>query len=180
MSSGDFRKDLEIDPIALDIAIIEQPQLFYRYSKMLADAEKEVKQTHERLKVKRSELIKEANEDPDGCLGTGVKPTAAPVEAYYRNHQEHKDAKTALIDAEHERDLLNACVFSIRQRKDTLQGLIQLAIMGYFSTPKDPRNLAIELDKRKGTRGAIRESLKKGKEDAPEPTPSRTRRRNRS
>jgi hypothetical protein len=71
MKDTDYEKDCYIDPSQLDIAALEQTNLTMRYSKEAAYYERKAKQAHEAVKTLRSQLIKEANKDPDACLGKG-------------------------------------------------------------------------------------------------------------
>ena len=92
-----YEKDLKIDVDALDVEWADHAELSLQYGKHYANCMKELEEAEEDIKITRSELIKKANEDPEGCLGDDIKPTAPNVEAYYRNHRRHKKAKTRII-----------------------------------------------------------------------------------
>jgi len=91
------------------------------------------KQTAETVKIVRSELVLEANT-------ALTKPTGPNVEAYYRNHSKHKNAKEEQIQAEYERDLMFAAKSAIYMKKATLENLTRLAALGWFSAPISPRS----------------------------------------
>lgn len=149
----DYEKDLAIDPDQLDIAALEQTNLAMRYSKEAAHYERVAKKAHERVKTLRSQLIKEANEDPDEVLGKGIKATGPNVEAYYRDHPEYKQAKIALIESEYDRDLATEAAKHISfQRKNMIEVLAQLLQAEYFAGPSIPRNLSQEFSKRRKER----------------------------
>lgn len=136
-----FEDDLRIDHNALDIEWINQPNLLMKYSEELAYAEKKVSKLHEELKVVRSELIKEANDDPEVVLGAGKKAKDSLVEAYYRAHPRHRRIKTEMIDAEFEKAILYSAVVSLQHRKIALENLVRMHGQQYFAGPQAPRDL---------------------------------------
>jgi hypothetical protein len=153
-----YEEDIKIDPLALDVEWLQQPQKFIMYARQAAEADRRVKRLHERLKTIRSDLIYEVNTEPNRCLGMGVKPKDSLIEAYYRRHDRYKKAKNELHDAELERDLLQAAVSAFHQRKMALENLVKLAGQQYFSTPTVPRDLKEEVESR-----ALGDTVKTGR-----------------
>ena len=146
----DFEHDLKIDPDELDIAALEQTNLAMKYSREAAHYERVAKKAHEKVKTLRAELTRDANEDPDGCLGKGTKPTGPNVEAYYRTHDTYKKAKEDLIEAEYNRDLVKAAADHISfQRSKMITVLAQLLNAEYFAAPAIARDLKKEWNKNK-------------------------------
>lgn len=137
----DPETELTIDPAQLDVEWFRQPDLFLRYARAAAEAEKVAKEAHETVKIVRSELIKKANTAPDNCLGEKVKATAGNVEAYYREHPDHIAAKEAQISAEFDRDIMQAAKSAIYMKKTTLENLVRLAVQGWFAAPVTPHTL---------------------------------------
>jgi len=141
----DYELDMQIDPNTLDIEWIEQTSLAMKYGKEFVEAKKVAAQAHENVKVTRARLIKRANKKPDKCLGEGIKPTDAKVEAYYRNHEDHKTAKQELIEAQYEMDLIEIAKNEISfTRKAALENLVKLYTSNYFAGPELPRDLNTE------------------------------------
>ena len=140
----EYEEDLEIDPDALDVEWMNQPGVFMKYCRAAREADRKAKRAHENLKTVRSECVKKANDDPDRWLGSGTKPTAPNVEAFYRTDKGYIEAKTAFIEAEHERDVLNDAVFAFQQRKMALENLVRLIGLDYFKSPVEPRDLKAE------------------------------------
>lgn len=132
--------DLPIDVSQLDVEWLSQDTVFRKYGNALADAQKRVKQASEKVKTTRSELILEANEDPS-CMGDNVKPTGPNIEAYYRQDKNYKEAKQEFIEAEYERDILDTAKSSAFGRSFALQELTKLALMGWFASPTEPKEL---------------------------------------
>jgi len=138
----DFDNDMSIDPDELDIAILEQANLASKYGRNLANCEKIAKQAAEKIKTVRANLSVECNQDPDSCLGKGNKATAVNVEAYYRSHSDHIEAKQEWIEAEANKEWAKIAYDAIAyQRKKSLELLVQLLQMEYFAGPSMPKNL---------------------------------------
>ena len=145
----DFQADLAINPDELDIAALEQSNLAMKYSREAAHYDRLAKKANEKVKTLRSQLVKEANADPDGCLGKGNKATAGNVEAYYRDHPDYIKAKNAMIDAEYQRDLVKAAADHVAfQRSKMIQVLSSLLNAEYFAAPGFARDLKKEWEGR--------------------------------
>jgi hypothetical protein len=139
-----YEKDSTIDPSALDVEWIEQPNLARKYGKHYAECVRTLAQAEESVKIIRSELIAEANTNPRKCCGK-EKPNAADIEAYYRNSDLHKAAKTAWIDAEYELNMAEAAKTAITYgKKSALENLVKLHGQSYFAGPSVPRDLSKE------------------------------------
>jgi hypothetical protein len=135
MSEYNFENDLAIDPHQLDEEWLEQPGKYMKYSELLADAERHMKKCHEKVKVIRSQLIRE-------CKENNPKATAQIIEGYYREHKDHKTAKEEMIDAEYQVSMLTNAVYAFTHRRKSLENLVQLYTSNYFSAPREPRNLS--------------------------------------
>ena len=105
---------------------------------------------HEHVAL-RLRLVLEAGEDKS-------LKNAQAVEAYYRNHDDHIQAKQEMIEAEYQANIAGAACFAMRQKKDMLENLSRLALADYFARPTEPRDLPGEAEKRKeGRQTAVRE-----------------------
>lgn len=150
MEEYDFESDITINPDELDIAALEQSNLAMKYSRLTADAERAAKKAHEKVKVLRSQLVKDVSNDPERLLGKGQKATGVLIEAYYRDHPDYKAAKKELVEAEYQRDIMKAASDHVAfQRKKMIEILAQLLQAEYFSSPSVPRDLSTEWKKRK-------------------------------
>ena len=143
----DYAKDMIIDPEALDIENLTQADLEREYIEQLSDLRKEKEYAHEEVKTVRSELIRDAFEDPEKCCNKvdGKPPTAPQVEAYYRTHEKYKNAKQELIEAEDAylvaQDMKDNIHFT---RSKAIDNLVRLHAQSYFEGPTVPRNLLDE------------------------------------
>jgi len=135
-----YEDDLAIDPDDLVEEWLKHPSMYFQYSELLSIAKRKMAIAHERIKVVRSELIKKAHKHPKKHL-KGMKLTAPVVEAYYRDHEDHKEAKEDLINAEFDVSILEAAVWSFSHRKKALENLVQLLSLRYFAGPTSPQEV---------------------------------------
>lgn len=149
-----FEQDIEIDETALDVELLRQATLFYKYSRHEAEKKKELALAHERIKTIRSELIREAGADKT------IK-NATQLEAFYRNDPGYQEAKQMHIDAEYEANMASTAVWAFSQRKVSLENLVKLAMADYFARPTEPRDLKEEVDKVKEREQATTETRKR-------------------
>jgi hypothetical protein len=157
----DYTADMQIDETALDVEWLEQPNLAMKYGKIYAKARKELTLAEENIKVIRAELIAKANDDPDTCLGAGVKPTGPNIEAYYRNHRKHKAAKDAWVEAQYNCNMAEIAKNEIGfTRKAALEALVTLHGQQYFAGPVFPRNLTKERQEREENKKQSNSSVK--------------------
>ena len=85
-----YAVDTAIDPDDLVEEWLGLSSMFFNYQKQLAKDEERVKEVWEDLKVTRSRLVREIKED-------NSKITAIELEAKYREHQGHQEAKKKLL-----------------------------------------------------------------------------------
>jgi len=150
-----YEKDMRIDETALDIEWLDQVELAMKYGKLYSQCKKELEEAEEEIKVIRSELIKEANEDPDKYLGDGTKPTGPNVEAYYRTHKRHKDIKQEIIDLQYEVNMAEIAKNEVSfTRKAALENLVTLHGQQYFAGPRVPRAITSEREKKEQQKNA--------------------------
>ena len=156
-----YEKDIKIDPDSLDVEWLGQALLAMKYGRNYAESKKELANAVESIKVVRSELIKEANENPEGCCDK-ERPNAGDIEAYYRNHRRHKDAKEKIINLQYEMDMAEIAKNEVSfTRKTALENLVKLHGQQYFAGPKVPRDLSWEVKERqkrsdKGVAGKLK------------------------
>jgi len=161
MSELDYEKDIEIDESALDVEWLDQANLALRYGRHYVALRRQVQLAEERVKTIRSDLIAEANEDPEGKLGKS-KPNASDIEAYYRRSEVYRKAKTDLIDKEYELGYAEIAKNEISfTRKAALENLVTLHGQQYFAGPRIPRNLSKEWENRKRQKG-VDEKIARG------------------
>lgn len=139
MDDLNFENDIAIDLDRLHEEWQTHAQLRYKYAKHISYLEKVVKKAHEKVKVVRSQLTRDAMKDSKGCCGIDKAPTAPLIEAYYRTHPEHEAAKTELIDAEYNLSMAWNSVKAFDDRKNSLENEVKLWTRNYFATPTEER-----------------------------------------
>lgn len=147
-----YKEDLKINKLALDDEWQRQSLLSMKYVKIHARAVNRVQKAEEALKIVKSELIAYAWEHPTDALGDNIKPTQQTVEAFFRKHDAHKEAKQELIDATFEANIAEGALKEISiTRKAALAHLTSLHISNYYSdyTPQSDFNQKIKLKRKK-------------------------------
>jgi hypothetical protein len=123
---------------------LEQAELATSYGRHVAELRREVNRLEEQKKITRSELIQEANEDPQGTIGKD-KPNAADIEAYYRRSKKYQEVVDDLNEAQYELELAEVAKNEIAfTRKAALENLVRLHGQQYFAGPSVPRDLSKE------------------------------------
>lgn len=142
--SLDYENDVKIDEEALDVEWIEQPELAHKYAKEVARLQNEVAVLDEKKKIKRSELIDQANRDPKNTIGKD-KPNASDIEAFYRRDEEYQEIVEELLNKQKELNFAEAAKNEICfTRKQALENLVKLHGMSYFAGPQVPRDITQE------------------------------------
>ena len=150
----------EIDKTRLDEAWIEQPKLAETYLKKYAQAKLDLEYAKTALDVKEAELSKKIRNNPDRYDIGKVTEKAISEELTIRLAKT-VEAK-ALIQTKFEVDMIWAAVTRTEHRKRALQDLVQMWSMGYFSDPKEPRNIDREAMTNMKEKAAIRKTRMKG------------------
>jgi len=164
---SEFEMDREFDMYNLHREYNIQPRLYGKWSTRKAEASKIKFVTEEALKVIRTEAKRNIEEKraeidleirrnwdnkthPIGKFFRGIKPTESAISNYiildegFKKVQDDeakkiKDQVDALADAIENYEYLDGAVFAMTQRKNSIEGEINLWINGYYSDPKIPK-----------------------------------------
>lgn len=148
-----YENDMYIDENALEQEWLDQAELALKYGRHWAKCIKRLTLAEENVKLVRSELIKEAHENPEKYLGEGINPTGPVVEAYYRNHKLHKEAKQEIVEAQFKANVADIAKNEISfTRKAALENLVRLHGQEYFAGPSMPKNISEEREARQARR----------------------------
>jgi hypothetical protein len=129
----DFDKDTKVDPNKLHEECFNYARMSWKYGEAVTEAKRDKDYAHEKVKVIRSRLIRDARSDPESC-GLGKSPKNDEIEAYYRTHQDHIDAKDEFIEAEYRHSILSVGANAIQFSKSTsIEGAIRLWEREYFT-----------------------------------------------
>lgn len=127
--------DLFIDKNRLDKEWTGQPQLYLKYAMASAHFNKMAALAESEVKVILANLETDAAEDPDACLGRGIKATNERCKNYALMHPEYEKARYQAAQAKYQADMALSAVFACNQRKDALEQLVRLQGMELNSSP---------------------------------------------
>ena len=132
----DFDNDVAIDLDDLHMEWATHAQVRRKYSDEVSHLERVAKKAHEKVKVTRSRLIREAKENKE------LKLTSDALrEGYYREHKDHKKDKDDQIDAEYELAMAWNALKAMDDRKPALENEVKLWTRNYFATPREERTV---------------------------------------
>ncbi len=135
----DFVKDLQIDPEQLDVACIEQADLYFRYAEQSVEARANYEDLKFELEVLTAKLSGEIRTDPDR-FGLS-KPTEGAISAVLTCHPKYQEATKNLLAARRQSEMAQKQEGAFEQRKRMLENLIALHGQQYFAGPTMPRSL---------------------------------------
>ena len=136
-----------IEESALDIEWLNQPSLFLKYARQLAQSEKYMDESKENLDLCKAKIDFEIRENPEEFyLGKLTEPLILNT---IIQQEEYKNKSNNYIEAKHEVKLLVQIVKALDQRKNALENLVRLHGQSYFSGPSEPRDLIREANKNK-------------------------------
>jgi hypothetical protein len=142
MEGLDYERDTAIDPNALDVEWVQQPELMRRYTVHAANMKKEADDAKERLDVIRARLDMEIRVNP-GQFGL-EKVTEGAINATILLQAEYQKQSEVLAEARYEYDIAMAAVRALDQKKTALENLVRLLTASYFAGPQAPRDLSRE------------------------------------
>lgn len=131
----DIEADLEIDKYRLDKEWLNQPQLYIKYAMAAAYFNKAAALAEAEVKIVQANLETDAAEDPDACLGRGVKASNERCKNYALMHPDYEKARHQAAQAKYQADMALSAVFACNQRKDALEQLVRLQGMEFNSAP---------------------------------------------
>lgn len=152
----DYHRDIKIDPDALDVEWLDQSDLMMSYSLACDEAGKErdatkllMDKASENIKEVKSLVLLEVRRSPQDFDVDKVTESsaAAAVEIDERVAKAKRDYYTACEkynEAKHRFNNLYSAVKGFEHRKASLEALIRLLGMNYFSAPQVDRNLGQE------------------------------------
>ena len=134
-----YEEDIRIDPTALDVEWLEQPELMRKYAVHAAEMEKLRDAAKERLDVGKARIEMEIRNDPKKF---GLeKVTEGSVQSTILLQDEYRQLVQEYNNSKYEYGVAVAAVRAVDQRKTALENLVKLLTTSYFAGPKAPRDL---------------------------------------
>jgi len=133
---AEYNDDLKIDFAQLDINWRDHSTNYMKWSEKWVNAVSERDRIKEALDVLKAELDRKYRYELQ--LTESKKPTEASITAMIIADENYKLTQQALIDANEAVNILASAKVAFDHRKKALEGLTQLWVSGYWSTPKIP------------------------------------------
>lgn len=146
---------IDIDSTSLDREWVKQPRLYFKYSQMLADANRDFDSAKAELDVVRAELDTSIRSDPERY---GLeKVTENSIASCIPIQDEYQEAMRRLVKARHARDVVQAAVNALDHKKKALEKLVDLHLSSYYATPRASSNSreAVEDIERRSVRRSL-------------------------
>jgi hypothetical protein len=135
-----------IDKYRLDDEWIKQPDLYWKFSKLLAKHRKELAEKENEAKLIRAQLFRRIRENPQDYFVVG-KATNDAIENMIIEQPKYQKAQREIIMAQYKVDLLFGIEKKLTQRKEAIQDLIKLQGRDYFSQPSIEVNNSEEMER---------------------------------
>ncbi len=140
-----FQSHIKINPEALDVEWLQQPQLFALYSEMEADAKAHIDSLKLDIDIYKADLDLDIRRDPEKF---GLeKTTEATILNAVTADKGLARLSHKLNRARHEASIFQAAVRALDHRKAALENLVRLHGSQWFAGPSAPRDLPHEVDR---------------------------------
>jgi len=141
----DYEKDIKIDEDSLDLEWLDQPALFMKYARHLAQARRTQDEAKQEIDVVSADIDRQIREKPEDF--DIVKVTEGAIKSALLTEPDYQIAYKKYLDAKYEADMASNAVQAFNQRKDALENLVRLHGQQYFAGPRLPRDLSDERKK---------------------------------
>lgn len=168
-----FERDTSIDPDSLDVECIEIAQTTMDYCTVARQAAEErdnlrlhVDVTKDELDRVKAQVALEVRDDPDAfdlnkVTEEAIKSVVANDKRVLEAQEEHYQAWRDYNDAKYFQGLIQDAVTCMQVKKDTLEKLIRLHAMGYFSSPKVAQELTTNAYAKRAKRERAKDIVRK-------------------
>lgn len=161
----DYEGDLSIDPNALDKEWLRQSSLMGKYCRLSVELRRQTDSAKETLDVVRAGLDREIRKHPEKYELEKVTDTS--VGATILVQESYTEANGKYLQAKYEQEMVQNAVRAIEHKKDSLEALVRLLGMSYFSAPKSPLDINRDWERESTTKSfnrRIGEKLNKKRE----------------
>jgi len=139
MDTNEFANDKAIDPSQLDVAAIQQADLFFKWASRAVDARAEMDAAKIKVELVEASLSIECRRHPEDF--DIAKTTEVSIAAAVKNHRKYTRAVDRYLDARKASMILDKAVEAMEQRKRMLEILVTLHGQSYFAGPSVPHNI---------------------------------------
>lgn len=132
-NSLDFERDLAISVDSLDQHLLDQAELYGKWSKYAAEAARDVNMAKMNMKEIEAKIAMKVRKNPE-LYGFEKRATDAGVESIVQTSPEYRGAYLEWVNATHKFDILDSAKWSISARGHSLSELVKLWMNNYMST----------------------------------------------
>jgi len=129
-----YENDCMIDEDQLDKEWMKQPNLYRKYSTMLAETDADRRDQKEKIDYTKAELDIYFR---DKFFEKGIKFTEKVIDSNITMHGSYQLELKALGVLERKYSTLSSAVKALDHKKKALENLVQLWLASYFSSPKE-------------------------------------------
>lgn len=126
----------ELDQDRLDEEWVNQPKLYFKYAKQLAETREELEEAKAAVALAEAEMYESIQADPD-AYGVENPTVEACKKAVVREMEGHRTVKR-MRRLSKDVAVLQAVDRSLEHRKRALEKLVDLRLANYYSSPKEP------------------------------------------
>jgi hypothetical protein len=135
-----YEKDMYIDENILDVELLEQPSLMAKYSRMLAEAQRDRDLAKERLDLIKAEIDLDIRDNPQNYKL--AKTTEAAITNCILMEEDYQNAQKEWNEANFQVNVLHGVIKAIENRKSALENLVKLFLSNYFAGPALPHDIS--------------------------------------
>ena len=165
MIGEDYSADMAINPNALDVEWLDQPNRVLYYTRQHAEACHDRDLAKEAMDLEEADAQSRVRKNP-GRYGV-EKGTEGEIRAAAKQDKRLANAITKYHRLKYNADVLLGVCKALEHRKRALENLVHLGNQEYFAMPKSPRNIGDEWagrlrdNKRKLAQSQVRERLQR-------------------
>jgi predicted RNase H-like nuclease (RuvC/YqgF family) len=142
-----YEDDLHIDVNAIDEEFLIQPNLLWKYGKEQGRLKAEVDFLKERLEVRKSKISLQVRNDPES-FGASKKLTESGIGDIVRCDESVRSLTKRLNETKHQLDILNTALTSLEAKGRSLEAIVKLMGLDYFTRPTVPSSVKTEIEKK--------------------------------
>lgn len=135
-----YEQDMYIDEDALDFELLGQADKMVKYSRMLAEAQRDRDLSKESLDLIKAEIDLDIRDNPENYKL--AKITEAAITNCILMEEEYQTAQKEWNEANFQVNVMQGVIKAIEHRKSALENLVKLYGQNYFAGPSIPHNLS--------------------------------------
>ena len=147
-----YEQDLSTDKDALEECLVEQAELYGKWSKAHAQSIKERDDAKDLLNVVKADLDMKVRKNWD-ILGFDKKPTDMAITSWILAHKDYRASNFHFIEANYNMNVLEGAKWAFQHRKDSLDNLVKLYLNNYYADSRavdqDAREMLSDMRQKK-------------------------------